>query len=69
MLRPVEVPARLTGAPALLVVHADGHASVLGDGDRVVGVSETTLALGPVASTALVLTTDLRKIGTKWFIE
>lgn len=62
MFRPVEVSARLPGAPALLVVHADGDAAVLGDGDRVVGVSEAALALGPVASPALILTADLEQV-------
>ena len=61
MFRPVKISARLSGATALLVVHADSDAAVVGHRDGVAGVSEATLGLGTVASSALVFSTDLKE--------
>ena len=43
MVGSVEVPAGVTGTPAFLVVHADGHAAVLRNVDVVGGVGKATL--------------------------
>ena len=61
MFRPVKISARLSGATALLVVHADGDAAVVSYRDGVAWVSEATLGLGTVASSAVVFTTDLKQ--------
>ncbi len=60
MFRPVKISTRLSGAAALLVVHADGDAAVVRHRDGVAGVSEATLGLGTVAGSSLVFATDLK---------
>ena len=56
----MKIPARFSCATAFLVIHADGHASVVGHRDRVVGVGEAALALRSVARAALELATNLK---------
>ena len=43
MVGSVEVPAGVTGTPAFLVVHADGHTTLLRNVDVVGGVGKATL--------------------------
>ena len=43
MVGSVEVPAGVTGAPAFLVVHADGHTTLLRNVDVVGGGGKATL--------------------------
>ena len=63
MILPVEVPARVPGAPSLLVVHADGDVAVEVDEAAVErGVGVAALGLTPLARAALVLAADLQTV-------
>jgi len=61
MVRPVEVPTSVPRAPALLVIHADGHGSVDVDGQGGVRwrMGEAAFADRALADSALVFAADL----------
>ena len=60
MLRPMEIPARVTRTATFFVVHADGDASVVGHRDAVAGMSEAAFRFGTVASASLIFSTNLK---------
>ena len=63
MVGSVEVPAGVTSAPAFLVVHADGHTTLLRNVDVVGGVGKATLTHVSSTEASSELSANLQILG------